>query len=118
MTRLRHLAVGALLLAATALPHAAPPGYGIDEHLVQVGGRTYAEAVAHAPSPMHIEFNLTKNDPRLESYHECGHATVCHYRYRVTCPNELHVWFGVSHWYAPFGSRLYDDVFSVCGSTW
>src|SRR6266481_4950055 len=55
MTQLRHLAAGALLLASTALPHAAPPGYGIDEHLVQVGGRTYVEAVAHAPSPMHIE---------------------------------------------------------------
>lgn len=110
---------GVALLVSTALPHqASPAGYGVEEHLVQSGGRTYVEAVAHAPRSMHIAFNLTADDRYYwDTYHGCQHATTCHYRYELhTCPNQLDVWIGDNPWYLPYALKRWEDVFSVCGS--
>ena len=89
MPVIRYLVAAASLLAVTALPAWASGGFGVEHHLVVAGGKTYLQAVVHAPRASELEFLLSTPNhgplyPAIVDDRRCDQATACHYRYELS----------------------------------
>jgi hypothetical protein len=119
--------VGALLVAAPALPHYA--GITVDRKYVQTGGRTYVEVVMHSTAPEELDVALwTPNHsdvaPALVDDRRCDNATACHARFEISGQTQMHkpvcpgasVTADATHvgWWGFVRTKLLSDRFSVC----